>query len=211
MPWAPGPVTRQAPASDVDVVLDELFGPADDGGPGWLDAALVVLGVVLLVRGTVVGGVLALVLGLALPLRSVARRARRASRRRRYAALAGSGSPLASGSPATAELLAAYESVLALAGPHGAAGEEAVAAAHRAVVECASLLGGRVPSTREETAYVARRTAAIRSVAAALRAAPDREERVAAVRAREEVDALTAAAVGTALDDLAAVVRGLSR
>jgi hypothetical protein len=208
VPWTPGPVRRGDGPRDVDVVLDELFGPADEGGPGWFDAVLLVAGAVLLARGAIVWGVVLVVLGLALPARSLARRVQRRARRRRYEALLASGSPLAS-SPATAELLAAYDGLLAAAAPHGSTGEEAVGAGHRAVVECASMLGGRAPSTPEETAYVARRASAIRAAAAALRAAPpDRDERVAAVRAREEIDALNGA---TSIDDLDVVVRSLSR
>ena len=208
VPWAPGPVVRTPPPSDVDVVLDELFGPPDDGGPGWFDVVLVMAGVALLVRGHVVWGAVALALGLALPARSVARRVRRRWRRRRYEALLVSGSPLASGG-LTDSLVAAYEALRSAAVAHGAAGDEAVAAGHRAVVECASMLGGRVPSTSEEAAYVDRRVSALRAATAALVAAPpDRDARVAAVRAREEIDALNG---GTSLDDLSAVVRTLSR
>ncbi len=206
VPWAPGRVLRPdpAPPSDVDVVLDELFGPPDDGGPGWFDVVLLVAGAVLLVRGLHGLGVVALVLGLAIPVRSVVRRGRRAARRRSYRALIAAGQPIATGHLDTDALLAAYDALLdtARGAPEWIA-DEAVAAAHRALVECASLLGGRVPSIEEEVAYVRRRTSAITTVVAAITTAPDLE-RIAAVRARDEVDALSGP---TSLDDLGAVAR----
>jgi hypothetical protein len=203
VPWSPGRVAPVAPQGDVDVVLDELFGPADDGGPGWFDAVLLVAGLVLVARGYVLAGVAVATLGLALPARSVARRVRRRAQRRRYAA---TGRPLATGSPETAALLSAYDALLDAAAPRGGLGEEAAAAGHRAVMECTAMLGGRAPETQEERAYVARRTAAVQAAAAALAATPpvDYEARVAAVRAREELDAL---AGPTSLDDLALVRR----
>jgi hypothetical protein len=211
VPWAPGRVARVpgAAPSDVDVVLDELFGPADTGGPGWFDVVLVVAAVVLVLRGFVPLGVVALVLGLALPVRSLARRVRRGVRRRRYRSLLALGQPLVTGDAATDALLAAYDALLAVV-PAAAPwlGEPAVEAAHRAVVECASLLAGRAPSTPEERAYVARRTSAIREVTAALPAGSPDPERVAAVRAREEVDAVSGP---TSVDDLRALAARAGR
>jgi hypothetical protein len=223
VPWAPGPVARVAARapSDVDAALDELFGPADDGGPSWFDVVLVVAGVALLLRGAVAAGVVALALGLALPLRSLSRRARRAARRRRYRRLLAAGQPLATGHDETEALLAAYEALLdAAASPEllERVAVDAVAAAHGAVVECASLLGGGVPHTEAEAAYVARRTAAVRSLESALRAASaraaqpgdgaDLAARTALVRGREEVDALGG---GPALTDLREVAARVER
>jgi hypothetical protein len=211
VPWTPGRVIRVGAQSrsDVDAALDDLFGPPDTRGPNVFDVVLVVAGVASIAGGWgLVGGGLVL-LGVTLPLRWVGERLQRAVRRRRYTRLLAKGQPLAVGHPATAALVAAYDTLLETVAALGEpARTDAVAAGHRAVVECASLLGGRAPATADESAYVARRTDAIRSAVAALSSGAGRDERVAAVRAREEVDAVTGR---TSLDDLAAVARQVRR
>ncbi|HEY5628266.1 MAG TPA: hypothetical protein VIR16_02035, partial [Candidatus Limnocylindrales bacterium] len=95
-------------------------------------------------------------------------------------------------------------------------GDEAIGAGHAAVLEVASLLGGRAPLTNEERTYVERRTKAVRDLAsqllrtsrrwqqARLRDAADltaeaRERAAAVVQAREALEG--GAGIG-ALDEL---------
>jgi hypothetical protein len=207
VPYSPGPlvpVEDGAPSepSEVDQLVDELFGPSPEGGPGLLDVALLLAGAGLLLwslldfHSTVLTilGIVAIVLGLALPLRSLVRRfsARNASARRQRAA--GTGVLLGVTGPCVA-LVGAYAdllySVKTTSAPLGA---ESVAAAHLALLECAELVGDTGPASLSEVEYVERRVQAIRELADAIGRHPGPEDdggldRSARALAGEELDA----------------------
>src|SRR3954469_25901332 len=98
VPRTPGPLIDPEPAArerardDVDEIVDELFGPEIEGGPGWTDGILLIAGVALAVSGAVlfdsrvltIVGVVAIGLGLILPIRTGWRawQAHRAAERR---------------------------------------------------------------------------------------------------------------------------------
>jgi hypothetical protein len=210
---------------DLDVLIDEVFGPPTDEGPGAFDAALVVVGLALLAwsvlgaagAGVAVVGVVLLVLGVALPARAVLRagRARRVAQRER-AALA-SGLALDVSDPSLNTLVASYEWLRTAAGLPGVPGDQgwqALEAAHAALLEVASLLDGRPPQTEDEHAYVDRRTAAIRDLTAELskryrgwrrrrqvRSTP-MDQTAAVVRARNDLEAATGTGAVTELERL---------
>jgi hypothetical protein len=200
VPAEPGPLVAldshaPEPHDEVGQIVDELFGPAPEGGPGLFDIALLTVGVGLVLWSvlglhstlvTVLGGA-AVVLGLVLPARSAWRRASDAGSRRRRKA--GTGAILlASGDPPVRDLVDAYGALLdAAALPGVSLGPEAVAAAHLAVIECAELVGDRFPATSAEMEYVERRVEAIRALTVALRAAGSQKS--ARALAGEELDA----------------------
>lgn len=231
VPRLPGPirpldVAPHRQGDDLDVLIDEVFGPPTDEGPGWFDAALIAGGLALVAWSVVAGGtglgvlgVVLLVLGVALPARSLMRagRARRIAGRERAAM--SSGAALDVSDPAVGALVAAYESLRLAAGLPGAGtGPEAIEAGHAALLEVVSLLGPRPPVDDAERGYVDDRTAAIRDLTAALTRrqrswrrrqrtpeadARQADERAAAiVRAREELEAATGSSSVAELDEL---------
>jgi hypothetical protein len=220
VPWAPGPlVDPHAPGDrddrdDLDELVDELF-PDVEGGPGVFDAALVAGGVGLLAwavatgqgRGWIAAGVVLLALGLVLPARSVLRRV--GARRAGWTEFL----PLDTSDPAVRRLVDSHAEVLSIAARVGGdVADRAVAAAHRAVVETASLLGGRAPDVAAEQDYVQVRVAAIEALIAAVRDNPalqrgEHTERAAIAEARGELDAATGLGALRALGDLTAELR----
>lgn len=216
VPRAPGPVLRpgQRDKDGLDDLIDELL-PDTDEGPGPVDAALVAGGGALVAWSAVgsppvaatVAGALALGLGCILPLRSGWRWL--AGRRRGTAA----GIPLRVDHHLLGRLVAAYEELDRVPATTGAAR----AAAHGALLEVATLLGGRAPASDGETRYVGARTTAVEELVAALRevgAAAVEAPAVApelVVEAREELDALGGVSALSRLDDVTAEIRSRGR
>ena len=210
---------------DLDGLIDDLF-PDVDERPGWFDVGLVVVGAGLLAWTVLtdapgvlrVLGVLALALGCILPVRSAWRRGRQRRLRRRRESLLATGVPVDVSSPTTRRLVDAYDELLALGGTHDVGGP-AVAAAHSAVLETATLLGGRPPAPGSECDYVDRRTAAVLDLASALRALPTPSTAPeapvlhpgAVVEAREELDHIAGFSSVSRLEELAQEARMLRR
>ncbi len=223
------PVDREhRPADDLDQLIDEVFGDVTTEGPGLFDVALLVGGVLLTLWALLSGasglltalGIGLIALGLALPARSVLRayRARRVIASRRRAA--GTGLLLDVSHPSTSALAQSYGDLLEVARLPGARNETAATgAAHRAVVEAASLLEGRPPAVPAEIDYVTKRADAIQSLADEMRGShqawlSERFDDIdrpphsstgkasAIVQAREELDAATGLG---ALDELQAL------
>lgn len=221
--------SKRLTEDDLDAAIDEIFGETTDQRPGRLDAALVIVGVAVSAWALLTSaqgphlffGILATLLGIALPARSLARstRQRRLMGKRRKAI--GDGIPLDASYPATQTLVAAYSACLSAAAqlgtPHA---DEAVDAAHLALVEAASLLAGRRPVGTEETEYVGKRTRAIQGVtllleqahharvesrtAISINATPgDRQWATAVIKAREELESTTGLGSLDVLADLA--------
>jgi hypothetical protein len=220
VPRRPGPVVpvdglRTARArDDLDEIIDELL-PDVEEAPGWFDAALITVGLALVASGLVlavpialvIGGIV-LALGAVLPVRAAWRRAaRRRADRRRKAVLDG-GELLDASSSGVARLVEGYGALIELAdAARPEVGGAATAAAHAAVSEVASLLGGRAPGTERERAYVAQRAGAIAALADALREAGARPDPSvvgpdAVLDAREEVDRLSPFDSVTRLEEL---------
>lgn len=181
VPWAPGPLVRLEPGrarDEFDELLDDLFGPDDDGGPGWFDVALLATGVACVaavVAGVIGSGFLwlglpSLGLGSVLPARAVWRAGhRRRTHRARHQKL-GRGLPIDPSDSDVAALIEAYEDLLAATARPAAppVDESAVAAAHTALLEAASLLRWAPPAGPAEREYVRRRTKAIGDLVDAL-------------------------------------------
>jgi hypothetical protein len=155
---------------DLDAAIDEFFGETTDEPAGPLDAALVLGGLGLVGWSVIAGapapvliaGVCSTLLGIALPARAVAtgsRERRRASSRERAVA---DGLPLDASDPTVRALVDAYQVCWAAAAkPVVPGASDASEAAHLAVVEVASLLGGGRPMAEAEVEYVRARTKAI--------------------------------------------------
>ena len=223
MPVRPGPIVRLGDLTrtrdEVDDALDDVFGRPDDRGPGPVDAALLVAGVGAVVAGqatslptvVTVGGVIAVVLGAILPLRSLWRRVDSGRQSRLLHAAIGDGVVLRADDPRVEELLAAHQRALDTAARLAVAPRARVAAvAHAAVLEVASLLAGRAPALETEVEYVSARVRALHDLAAAA-ADPrsgdgERDRRQARADARVEVERL---AGGSSIADAAALSREL--
>lgn len=184
VPRTPGPLrylrrTKRADDDDIDAAIDELFGDITNEEPGRFDLALLLIGVGLIAWWAtsaatgpgLVLGVISIVLGLAIPTRNAIRVANRRWTRMKDGRVMRQGYPLDAGDPNVARLVDAYEHVVRLADrqllPQW---EEALGAAHRAVVETASLLGTSRPSAGPDTEYVRKRARAIRALTKALKA-----------------------------------------
>jgi hypothetical protein len=203
------------PRDDLDVLVDEVFGPSTDERPGPFDLVLMVGGAGLLgwaiLAGAaawvaVVAGV-AIVLGMALPARSLVRRYRGAAASRRRRSAERRGYLLDVTSTSTAELLRAYEALVeAAALPGSVYSGRALDAGHLALVEVATLLGGAPPDGPAQDAYVGKRTAAISELTGRLVAAHERwrEEQLAGEAAEAERRQRWVAAVTQARDELQA-------
>ena len=199
---------RRAP-DDLDALIDELLPDVGDG-PGWTDGLFVVSGIA--VTGwsiaasgpgwSVVVGVVAITLGCVLPARALWRRAADRRRMRALARIESRGTRLDATEPETARLVGAYRELLhALPGADPDVSGLALAAAHTAVVEVATLDGGRA-RTQAEAAYITRRADAVAALASSL--ANDAsgcggdgnddavsDPPVGVVEARDELDLLT--------------------
>jgi hypothetical protein len=198
---------------DLDALIDDLL-PDTEERPGWFDAGLLVAGATLLAVGlaagapsfVIIAGVAALTLGCVLPLRSAWRRVAAGRRSRRRADLLAVGVPVDVSSPTTSRLVAAYETLLGLDGVYDGGGA-AVAAAHGALLEAATLLGGRAPALDREREYVERRTTAIEALTEALRPLPADVDSATLVDARDELDQIAGFNAVTRLEELAEEAR----
>ena len=159
------------------MLIDDLFGEPVEERSGVMDAVLVVAGLAMLLW-TLLGaspivavlGVIALVLGLALPTRDALRRIRGRRVAVRLERAQTQGMLLDVSTPETRRLADSYGGLLAMAGRvAGPDGASAAAAGHLAVTEVASLLHGEPLRAPAQAEYVGRRTDAIRDLAEALR------------------------------------------
>jgi hypothetical protein len=230
VPRTPGPLlvlddAGAARGDDLDVMIDEVFGPSTDEGPGLFDVVLVVAGIALVAWSWLSGGagpwfiigITAIVLGVALPARSVVRATREQRMVRRQRRVLRTGHALDASDATVGALVGSYDSLQHAATLPGVpVSSAAVEAGHAALLEVASLLDGRPPLSNEERDYVERRTRAIRDLTAQIirgsrawqraRMRDDvdvtegaRERAAAVARAREELE--TGTGVG-AVDEL---------
>jgi hypothetical protein len=231
VPLRPGPLIAldtsrsQRGRDDLDELIDDLF-PDVDERPGWFDAALAVVGAGLLAWAwmgeapavATVVGVIALALGCMLPIRAAWRRARERREHRRREGLLEQGVPIDVSSPAVAALVGAYEALLSLAKRSGPElGDPAISAAHGALLEVASLLKGRSPTSERELAYVNQRAAAVAELVGALGELsigsasshddPSAIDPDALIEAREELDQIAPFNSVTRLEELIAQAR----
>ena len=231
VPHRPGPVISldtsrsQRGRDDLDELIDDLF-PDVEERPGWFDAALVVVGAVLFAWGWIAEapgvvtllGVLALALGCILPIRAAWRRAQHRRERRRREGLLERGVPIDVSSSAASALVGAYEDLLTIAGRSGAEfGDPAISAAHDALLEVASLLKGRPPTSERELGYVDKRANTVAELVDALRELPVRPgptgedpssvDPDALIEAREELDQIAPFNSVTRLEELIAEAR----
>jgi len=226
VPHVPGPLflldaRRGRDRDDLDDLIDDLF-PDVEERPGWFDAGLLVLGAGLLTWGALGGaptsvtvlGIVAVVLGCVLPIRTMWRRSQRRQQQRRREALLAKGAPVDVSSAVTERLVEAYESLLRL----GDVREDAlpaIAAAHGALLEVASLLGGRPPGSASEREYIEKRAVAVEVLSVALRELSQLEKSAsgvelspgALVEARDELDQLVAFGSVSRLEELTREVR----
>lgn len=220
VPRSPGPLYpldagRRPEGDELDEIIEDVFGPTTDERPGAFDVALIIVGVGLIAWSWISGGgfwlvlgLVVLVLGVALPARSLvqAGRSRRVARREQQI-LAGRRA-LDISDPTVGLLADSYDTLLdAAQRPDVRAGTEAIEAGHAAIQDVASLLEGGTPLSDAERRYVERRTKAIRDLAAQLirtsragRRASIRDDagtaaeirrRAAVARARVELEATT--------------------
>ena len=213
VPARPGPlvdpdaVAEQKQPDEIDLAIDDMFGPDVEGGPGWLDGGLLAVGFGLILWSALslhsplvyVLGAAVLALGTILPLRSIAR-TMRTHRTRADAGRAHVRRPPLNIGPTRNARARRRLRVAA----------RCVGAARRAVrdrgAERRALGAGRDggaarrprPGTPDETAYVAKRVEAIRALADAVerqsrqaeleRAGDDDVERAARGLAGAELD-----------------------
>jgi hypothetical protein len=203
------------PKDDLDALVDEVFGPSTDERPGPFDLALLVAGAILLAWALLTGAatwvivvaVAAIVLGAALPARSLVRRYRGAAASRRIASAERRGYLLDVTSGSTAELLRAHRALgEAAALPGSVYSGRAMDAAHLAVVEVASLLDGQPPDGPTQDEYIAKRTTALVALTSQLAEANRRwlAEQAAGAAAEEERRQRWVASVTQARDELQA-------
>lgn len=223
VPARPAPLVRlqdlERGRDEIDDLLDDVFGKPDDRGPGAVDAVLVAggLGTVIGAQAAslptvfTVGGAVAVALGAVLPLRSVWRRVTAARHARRLRSILGDGMLLRVDHPHVAQLLAAHERLLSASASLADAQRARVQGiAHAALLEVASLLGGRLPGPQDEIDYVTVRTRALEELVAAVTdpriADGDHDRRRALVEARREIEQL---AGGSSVTDAATLAREL--
>jgi hypothetical protein len=225
VPARPGPLVRlqdlERGRDDLDDLLDDVFGEPDERGPGAVDAVLVVGGVGAIIAGqaaslptvVTVCGAAAVGLGAVLPLRSLWRRVGSARRSGRLQSVLGDGVLLRSDHPGIEQLLASHERLLSGAARLASVPRARVHdVAHGALLEVASLLGGRAPVAQVEVDYVAARTRALEDLAATI-ADPrvgdgEADRRRALVEARHEVEQLTGSSSLTQASDLSRELLG---
>lgn len=164
----PGPVLP-LPAEtgdELDDLLDDLF-PVDDGGPGLFDALLVGGGAALTAwsvlgpgpSGAALVGLLAIALGLVLPLRAVVRHARAGWTERRVRRLVADGTLLVVADPQVARMVELHGELATRVGDDR--GDRAFTAAHAALVETAAILDGRGSPGSHDRPRIARLTEAV--------------------------------------------------
>lgn len=186
VPRRPGPVIfldgdrSRRGRDDLDDLIDELL-PEVDEEPGWFDVALLLLGGGLLLWPWVSGpppivatlGVIAICLGCVLPIRTSWRHARQRRAHSRRDAWLAQGVLLDISSPSVAALVSAYEDLFRVAGGSSPwVGGPATPAAHVALMEVASLLGGQPPRSERQRAFVDQRARAVADLCDALRELP---------------------------------------
>lgn len=216
VPQEPGPVRQLSNVLHDDDLIDPLDEPADPRDrPGRADVLLLVTGVVLLVAGVAVQieslitiGAISLVLGIALPLQAGIRAVRSRRMTSKTRRLLSRGYALDLSSREARALVSAYERVLSVADKAvtGRADEslarqagEARAAAHRALVEAASLLAGRAPSVAPERTYLRKRIEALNVLAGALTNATSESVHAEGAEAGVELEAVAERAAAVAL------------
>jgi hypothetical protein len=221
VPRTPGPLRAldQRPREvrdEIDELVYELFGDPIEESPGKFDAALLVVGGLIVAWSLFTGqstavlvlGFLIVLLGLALPLRAARRAVRGRRTSREHARLLSHGQVLDATHPAVRHLVESYNELTRAADlPGTSKSPRALEAAHLALSEVASLLEGRAPVVDAEVGYVAKRTQAVRDLAVELRRSHRLHVHALEARAVEDVRPLRlrAAAVATARDELDAV------
>ena len=191
VPRRPGPVIfldgdrSRRDRDDLDDLIDELL-PEVDEEPGWFDVALLLVGGGLLLWPWVSGpppivatlGVIAICLGCVLPIRTSWRHAKqRRVHHRRDAWRLAQGVLLDISSPSVAALVSSYEDLFRVAGGSSPwVGGPATPAAHVALLEVASLLGGRPPRSERQLAFIDQRARAVADLRDALRELPSSPE-----------------------------------
>jgi hypothetical protein len=185
------------PKDELDELVDDMFGESTDEGPGIFDLVLLGLGAAITVwsfvsdagTGWTALGVVLIVLGLALPARSVLRAYRSRSARRKRRRATERGYLLDTSAPSTGTLVDAYERLSEVAdGSASPLARQTVMAAHGALVEVATLLDGTPPVTDAEVAYVEKRAVAIRDTTARLIRADRTYARARGATARTDED-----------------------
>jgi len=175
VPRTAGPLTdvdatTAGKADELDAAIDELFGETTDEPAGPVDAVLVLGGICLTGWSLFAGaptpvlllGIGAALLGVALPARAVATASRERRRSGARGRAIGDGLALDASDPSVRSLVEAYAACrMAAAKPRIPHATDAIEAAHLAVVEVASLLGGGRPMAEAEVEYVRKRTQAI--------------------------------------------------
>jgi len=175
VPRRPGPLIfpptiERKDRDELDISLDEVFGEPIQQKPGPVDASLVVGGVGLIIIAEVLsGGGLSVVLGLALPVRSLWRMAMRSRSTQRLASILKQGDPLNLTDATARRLAVAYTKIQQIAdGGQEPAAADALEASAQALQEVAVLLKGRPPRGAAESEYVARRAIAVEGLARSL-------------------------------------------
>lgn len=228
VPHQPGPLISLGTGrpgrsrDDLDDLIDDLL-PDVEEPPGLFDLGLIVAGLALVGWSLLAGGpttalvvgLIGVALGSVLPLRSGWRRLEHRRTRRRHRESLRRGSPLDVSSTEVAALEKSYRELWNVTQRLDAGlAQTARAAAHGAMLEVASMLGGRAPRTRAELDYVAARTRAITDLVAALKVDADRADAATddiasdlVVAARRELDELEPSNAVTQIDDLLAEQR----
>lgn len=224
VPHRPGPLVVPPRGGgrdrdELDELIDDLF-PDVDEGPDWFDLGLALTGIGLL-AWTLVGdapgivaalGIGALALASILPLRSAWRWFARRSQQRHTDAHLAAGVALDASTRPVATLVGSYgalfDPAMELADPLLV---QARAAAHAALLEVATLLSGRSPSTERELGYIDQRSVALSGLIESLQATPAHEEDEIdpdlLVAAREEIDLIAPVTAVTRLEQVATEAR----
>jgi hypothetical protein len=173
----------QRPRDELDDLIDDLFGTTTDEKPGRFDAGLVLIGLLLVAWAGILGGpgpalwfgIAAILLGLALPVRSALRKygwTRTGGLRKR---ILDGGLHLDSSHPATVALIDGYAHLIQMSCLQGTGDpKRAVTAGHMAVVEVATYLDGQPPETPAKVRFVTIRTDAIEALTRRMMRSHDR-------------------------------------
>jgi hypothetical protein len=173
----------QRPRDELDDLIDDLFGTTTDEKPGRFDAGLVLIGLLLVAWAGILGGpgpalwfgIAAILLGLALPVRSALRKygwTRTGGLRKR---ILDGGLHLDASHPATVALIDGYAHLIQMSCLQGTGDpKRAVTAGHMAVVEVATYLDGQPPETPAKVRFVTIRTDAIEALTRRMMRSHDR-------------------------------------